>query len=221
MTGRRKALIVCMLVLLTAGCGGGDIDRSDLKTIVNRDFNNDKTEEYEAYTDADGKVARHGKYVRWYSRERRTREEIKDLTREGAGGVIHLDDATEAGSKHGYIQRKAAEGMYEDGRKTGVWKEWYPGGRPQSKGAYLNGKTDGKWTTWYNIDAAGDDKRRESEGRCENGRQVGSWKWWYETGKLKRRGSYEGGKKDGTWVYYDETGKEKRKELYEDGKKIK
>ncbi len=61
------------------------------------------------------------------------------------------------GTKHGTStlwwgigeKRARREGLYRDGKREGMWMEWYTNGNKQKEGKYRNGKKEEMWTMWY------------------------------------------------------------------------
>lgn len=45
-------------------------------------------------------------------------------------------------------EQKAAEGLFQDGQRQGLWTWWYDNGQKWLEGEFLNNKKQGLWTTW-------------------------------------------------------------------------
>jgi uncharacterized protein len=88
----------------------------------------------------------------------------------------------------------------ENGLKTGIWQEFYPGGTLKSEGTYHQ---DFKQGTWRFFHASG---KIEQTGQYNNGKPVGTWRWYYENGNLLRETSFINGKEEGWSVELGETG---------------
>lgn len=74
-------------------------------------------------------------------------------------------------------KEKIQEGQYKNGKKTGLWKEW-----------------------WCDDDTRGILK---SEGSYDADNQNGEWKTYARNGSILTKGSYSNGyKKEGMWYYY-------------------
>ena len=88
----------------------------------------------------------------------------------------------------------------EDGKKSGLWKEYYVNGSIRSEGNYIADKKNGKWTYFF------ENGEEEQEGYFKNGKYDGLWQWYYDTGELKRNENYYNGREDGTCIEYSKTG---------------
>lgn len=83
-------------------------------------------------------------------------------------------------------------GMFTDGKKTGVWKQWDIDGK-YGIGSFKEDIPDGKWTFYYA------DGSLKSEGKFHNGQKNGIWTEYRENGDVAE-GNYINGLADGTWV---------------------
>ena len=101
-----------------------------------------------------------------------------------------------------------------EGRKQGIWEQYYDNGDLSVKGGYINGEMDGYWEFYW------ENGKISSKGSFINGDRDGIWESYYN-GKLKSKGNYNNDKKEGIWEKYSNTGELEGKYLYEDGKLIK
>ena len=98
-----------------------------------------------------------------------------------------------------------------DGKRQGLWKEYYPTGELKSQGNYINSNPDGAWK-FYFID-----QRVEVEGRYKNGKKEGAWYWYYPNGETLQEENWSNGKLDGDFFEYNETGTITTKGAYMEG----
>lgn len=70
-----------------------------------------------------------------------------------------------------------SKGKYQNGEKTGIWREWWSDGKKMTKSEYRDGK------------------------------EIGFWKSWWDDGNMKYEGEYCDGERTGTWINYDMYGK--------------
>jgi antitoxin component YwqK of YwqJK toxin-antitoxin module len=109
---------------------------------------------------------------------------------------------------------KISEGIVDDeGRKKGMWKNFYNTGELKSEGNYENGVKQGKWTYFFK------EGNIEQTGEYENGRLNGSWTWYFRNGTVEREEEYYNGREEGMFIEYDESGKIITKGEYFDGEK--
>ncbi|MCC6839699.1 MAG: toxin-antitoxin system YwqK family antitoxin [Flavobacteriales bacterium] len=93
------------------------------------------------------------------------------------------------------------EGRYEDNRRTGTWKRYWPNGKPRSQVNYVRGLAKGAYTTYY------PDGRREEQGSWDLDRNTGTFKRWYANGKLMQEFVFDSyGTRNGLQKYYHENG---------------
>lgn len=118
-----------------------------------------------------------------------TRSDMKPVngTVKGVGTFINglAKGEHEKSDKNG---NSIAAGQYKNGKKVGVWKEWYP-------------IKDGKWHFWYEKGLL------KKECKYNNGKLEGEFKSWFANGQLENVGTYEKGVVKGVWSYYDNNGK--------------
>lgn len=116
------------------------------------------------------------------------------------------------------------QGEYENSRKQGIWKKFFPNGKTQSEIAYVNSRPNGFYKTYY------DNGEVEEEGEWKNNKNTGKFIRKHSNGELAQEFVFnEKGKRDGTQKYFYEDGKlmieaeikdgkeEKVKEYYPDG----
>ncbi len=116
------------------------------------------------------------------------------------------------------------EGNYENSRKQGLWKNFFPSGKVKSEIAYVNSRPNGTYKTYF------ENGQVEEEGSWENNRNTGGFKRYHENGQAAQDFVFnDSGKRDGKQKYFYENGqlmieadiaagKEKFvKEYYEDG----
>jgi antitoxin component YwqK of YwqJK toxin-antitoxin module len=109
------------------------------------------------------------------------------------------------------------EGQYDEGLKTGIWKNYYENGQLKSIGNYesFGGEKNGGWKYYY------ENGQLKSEGRFLSGFRVSEWKYYHENGSLECNGIYEYGEiKVGEWIYNDDEGVIIKTELWGEGKLI-
>jgi antitoxin component YwqK of YwqJK toxin-antitoxin module len=111
------------------------------------------------------------------------------------------------------VEREIAR--YSDDRRAadGVYREYYPNGKPFTEGTYRDGAQHGEWTYWH------DNGTKNRTTTYKNGKPDGSWEVFRADGTLEATRGYKDGKRDGTWLYYYDTGKQQKgEEHYTDGK---
>lgn len=131
---------------------------------------------------------------------------------------------------------KVEEGEYNDGRKVGVWKTYYPSGKIKNEITYEAGRPKGPYTTYYENGQVeeqgnwsltknyGTFKRYYENGQVsqefefdQTGKRNGTQKYYYENGQLMIVGTWNGGKEAGTVTEYYETGEVKSVRVFNDG----
>lgn len=101
-----------------------------------------------------------------------------------------------------------------EGRRQGLWKEYYETGELRSEGHYINSNMTGKWRYFFpnqKIEIVGNYNRK--------GQKNGEWQWFYPNGELLSLEYYEDGKLEGEYIEYDEHGNEIAKGNYIFGEK--
>ena len=98
-----------------------------------------------------------------------------------------------------------------NGKKTGIWEEYYDDGQLESKVSYKDGKRDGIWERYYF------NGQLKSKGLYKNDNYDGIWEYYYFNGQLSSKGLYKNGKQDGIWEEYYKNGQLMFKGSYEDG----
>ena len=97
--------------------------------------------------------------------------------------------------------QKVEEGMYTDGKKTGIWKEYYPNNVLKSKITYENGRPNGYAIMYH------DNGKIKEEGLWQMARWVGEYKLYYDNGQVQQEFKFTaGGKREGEQKYYYESG---------------
>lgn len=88
---------------------------------------------------------------------------------------------------------KLGEGVVDDnGKKQGLWKEFYESGALKAKGKYLNGRPIGDWTYFYETG------QTEIIGAyTKKGKKDGQWWWYYPDESVLAFENYEDGDLDG------------------------
>jgi len=109
---------------------------------------------------------------------------------------------------------KVSEGIVtEDGRRNGIWKNFYENGQIKEEGAYDFNRRTGGWT-FYDREG-----RIIQTGTYQNGRPEGLWKWYYPDGSILREEEYFQGKRDGMFMEYSNDGNVISQGEYLDGER--
>lgn len=96
---------------------------------------------------------------------------------------------------------KIEEGGYSTGRRSGLWKKYWPNQNLKAEITYRNGRPYGAYKTYY------ENGNREEEGNWAGRKQTGSFQRDHANGNPQQRFTFnEDGKRDGTQEYYDEKG---------------
>lgn len=95
------------------------------------------------------------------------------------------------------------EGQYIDNKKTGIWKDYYPGGTVKNKITFENGRPHGHAVIYY------ENGKKKEEGTWKNNRWVDEYKMYYENGCLAEQFDHNTPEKTRIWKKYsaDECGK--------------
>ncbi len=107
---------------------------------------------------------------------------------------------------HVRLAKYAAEGK---DLRHGTAKAWYPNGRSEYEGIYQFGKKSGVFTYWH------ENGQVAATGEHRDDRQDGSWVWWHENGQKMAFGKYQDGKLIGEWRWWNESGKLTKQEIYD------
>ena len=102
---------------------------------------------------------------------------------------------------------KVILGKMKNGKKDGLWTEWYPNKRKLEE-TYKHGMLDGFVSLFYNTG------QREWRHTYNNGQFDGLWTYWYEDGHKMKEGSFECGDSVGIWIWWDENGHVKKEKKY-------
>ena len=127
------------------------------------------------------------------------------------------------------------EGMYQFGKKNGIFTHYYASGQIESQGGFNDNRQVGIWKYFYEngdlqqeVDFRGGDFfinsfiDRSGKKLVENG--TGDWKYAYDeyrAGKITIEGHFEDGKKAGDWLCYFENGDKIYEEKFKKGKLIR
>jgi antitoxin component YwqK of YwqJK toxin-antitoxin module len=84
--------------------------------------------------------------------------------------------------------------------KDGPYLEKYPNGKKKMEGVYTNGKRSGLWMAWY------ENGTLWSQGNYLHGMRNGYSALYYPDGEMRTEGSYRNNKRIGNWVFYKENG---------------
>lgn len=105
------------------------------------------------------------------------------------------------------------EGVLDlNGKRQGLWKEYYKSGELRSQGKYVNSNPVGQWKFYFT------DKTIEIIGSYDQkGRKTGEWLWFYANGDTMMVANYDAGELDGEFVEYDEEGRVVSKGNYVEG----
>ena len=107
--------------------------------------------------------------------------------------------------------KKEFEGSYKDGKKDGLWTDYYENGQKRSVETYKDGKKDGLYTYWH-------EDVLMYEGTYKDGKEDGLWTKWYVNGQKNYEGTSKNGKREGLWTDYYENGQKMTVRTYNDGK---
>ncbi len=93
------------------------------------------------------------------------------------------------------------EGHYEDSKRVGIWKKYYPNGNLRSEVNYENNLARGAYRTFYS------NGNLEEEGTWTGTKNTGSFHRYHENGAIAQEFFFtESGKRDGIQNYYFDNG---------------
>ncbi len=96
----------------------------------------------------------------------------------------------------------AEEGEFQDGKKIGVWKQYFPSGKVKSEIEFKNGRPSGTFKTFY------ENGQVEEEGVWKNNAYTGGFKRYYENGVVAQEKNFNAaGKTEGKVTYNYPNGK--------------
>lgn len=87
-----------------------------------------------------------------------------------------------------------AEGVFVEGQRSGEWKFYYHNGQVQEIGFYNEGQPDGIWTWYY------ENGQKQIEEQFFKGTPNGSYKEYDSRGNTIVTGTYFDGMKNGKWI---------------------
>lgn len=94
------------------------------------------------------------------------------------------------------------EGRYVNNKREGIWRRYWPNGKPMSEITYVAGLPRGAYKTYY------PDGRPEEQGSWDLDRNTGTFKRWHPNGQLAQDFVFnQYGLRDGVQRYYHENGK--------------
>ncbi|HIF39727.1 MAG TPA: hypothetical protein EYQ74_01340 [Planctomycetes bacterium] len=140
----------------------------------------------------------HGRRRTW------VRAEGEDPRDPDAGGVSFpvVDETYEAGVLHGPTTRYhlasdvvQAKGVYDQGRRNGLWETFHPNGQLATSCTHEGGFKEGVETTF------GPEGHKVSSVEHRRGIIHGLSESWYPDGVLQSRGPLADGRRNGTWIY--------------------
>lgn len=132
-----------------------------------------------------------------------------------------------ASSRHvGYTAGTLVEeGNFQNSRKVGLWKKYYPSGKLKSEITYKGSRPYGPYTLYYengNVEEQGNWQRTKNTGNfkryhkngklaqefvfTESGKRSGKQKYFYENGNLRLEGTWNEGLESGEMKEYYENG---------------
>ena len=92
------------------------------------------------------------------------------------------------------------KGNYIDGKRDGLWENFFSNGQLSITSNYKNGKQDGLQEIFY------ENGQLKMKGNLKDGKLDGLWEDFYSNGQLESRGNLMDGKLDGLREYYHENG---------------
>lgn len=150
----------------------------------------------------------------------------------GCQTAMYKTEYYASGKKFGY-------GKAINGKKEGLWLQWYEEGQKQGEYLYTRDRLNGPSTQWFrsgkiqtlakykNGDFIDTLKVFFSNGKpnyikyyTPSGIQNGEFIVWHENGNISQVGHYVDGKKDGQWKTYFENGQLESVSSYRLGKEI-
>ncbi len=136
--------------------------------------------------------------------------------------IVKADPLKDFDFKEGAV---IEEGVYNNSRKEGLWKTYYPNGKLKSEITYERGRPKGAYTLYYDngkieeqgdwerTKNTGDFKRYYTNGKTQQdfhftaeGKRTGEQKYYYENGNLRLEGTWNDGQETGEMREYYENG---------------
>ena len=113
-------------------------------------------------------------------------ETIDDLVEREALFYLKFTDTLFSGELEGMQQ-----GKISDGKKQGLWLEFWITGQLKSKGEYIDGKKTGPWLLFYT------NGQLMSKGSYLEDMEDGDWLYYFRDGNINRNssGNYRNGEK--------------------------
>ena len=81
-------------------------------------------------------------------------------------------------------------GTLVDGKKAGLWTQWFENGNMEMEGEYRGGQKHGPWTEWHENGAIA------SQGSFANGKRAGAWIFRLALGMLQSENHWRDGRLD-------------------------
>lgn len=118
-------------------------------------------------------------------------------------GMWKIYGTDKAWAGKGYpAEAVAEEGEFQDGKKVGIWKQYYPSGKIKSEVEFKNGRPSGTFKNFY------ENGQVEEEGTWKNNAYTGNFKRYHENGQVAQEKTFNAaGKTEGTVKYYYPNGK--------------
>jgi antitoxin component YwqK of YwqJK toxin-antitoxin module len=97
---------------------------------------------------------------------------------------------------------KVEEGVYQDNRKQGLWKRYWPSGKLHTEINYKEGKPQGEYKLYY------ENGKLEEHGQWTNNKNVGDFRRYHSNGNPQQQFYFDDkGKRNGMQKYYHDNGK--------------
>jgi len=128
-----------------------------------------------AREDEQGRLVRHGLYLRWHDDDTIAERGQYINDRRAGEWVLHGTDGTLIG-----------RGPYLEGERHGLWVTWFDNGTMASQGSWYKGVPDGDWTYYTKAGV-------RIEGRWDRGVRDGEWLDYDASGTIIRRREFLSG----------------------------
>lgn len=131
------------------------------------------------------------------------------------GGITYMNGKAFTGNVYSVYSNgdTAFIGTYEDGKKKGVFTEWYPNGAQKTLTHYKNGRKNGMYKGWYA------DGKPKFECAYKDDIYNGNVKEWFPDGQLYKDFNYVNGQEEGMQKMYWDNGKPRANYQSKNGRK--